>query len=70
MEGLKKDVVTTVKGGASLADSLASRREVGMSDENLDASGDGRRNGVIGLAGFGLGQGIVRTVTVEQTAGF
>jgi hypothetical protein len=70
VEELKKEVVTTVKGDASPADSLVGRREGWMSDENLDAGDDGRRNGVIGLAGLELGQGIVRTITVEQTGGF
>jgi hypothetical protein len=49
---------------------LVGRREGWMSDENLDAGGDGRRDGVIGLAGLELGQGIVRTITVEQTGRF
>jgi hypothetical protein len=68
VEELTKEVVTTVKGGASPMDSLAGRREGFMRDSKLE--GNRRRNGVIGLGGYGSGQEIVRTVTVEQTGGF
>jgi hypothetical protein len=68
VEELTKEVVTTVKGGASPMDSLAGRREGFMRDSKLE--GNGRRNRVIGLGGYGSGQEIVRTVTVEQTGGF
>ena len=68
MEELTKEVVTTVKGGSSQMDNLAGRREGFMRDGKLE--GNTRRNGIIGLGGYGLGQEIKRTVTVEQTVGF
>jgi hypothetical protein len=66
---MKKEVVTTVKGGAHLADSLADGKKEWLSKGVSEESGNWRRNRAVGLGGLGKGQGIVRTVRIEQTGG-
>jgi hypothetical protein len=66
---MKKEVVTTVKGGVQLADSLADGKKEWPSKGVPEESGNWSRNGAVGLDGLGKRQGIVRTVRIEQTGG-